>query len=147
MFSNRRTIPAAEYGSGKAWLAGIALTELDRAQLLAVLRLFEPELGEEEMLAGDAEFYHARVQSIAEVPVEWWDVGGEFQLWLCNADGGFLFDAGTTDRRAGIIQWSFDLDEELSPETRARIAEGAARAVAEHPDSLLAAVEFPDATT
>ena len=141
-FGNRRTIPAGEYGSGRAWLEGVELGELDRAQLLAVLRLFQPELTEAEMLAGTTEFYHERVQSLAEVPVEAWDVGDEFQLWLCNADGGFLFDAGTTNRRAGIIQWTFDLDEELPEATRAAIAEGAAQAVGEHPESLLAAIEF-----
>ena len=141
-FTRRRTIPPAQSGSDRPWLDGVELGHLDRAQLLAVLQWFQPELNEAEMLAGTADFYLENVPSIAEVPVEWWDVGDEFQLWLCNADSGYLFDAGTTNRRAGIVQWAFDLDRELPEATRIAIREEAARAVAEHPGSLLASVEF-----
>jgi len=147
-FSNRRMIPAGDYQTSAPWLAGIRLSPLDRAQLLAVVQLFNPKIGEAEMLGGDAGFFSDHVQAFAETSVEWWDVGDDelrFQLWLCNADGGYLFDAGTTTLRANVIQWDFDIDELLPSDVRGEVAHAARRAVEAAKGSMLAQINFDEA--
>jgi hypothetical protein len=144
-FSNRRQIDGADYASTAPWLAGVPLSPDDRQQLFRVVRLFGSNLTDEEILAGDARFFAKRAQALAESPVEWWDIGDaapRFQLWLCNADSGYLFDAGTTEMRANVIQWSFDIDHALPDDVRRAIGEAAARAVADAQDSLLAEIDF-----
>jgi hypothetical protein len=144
-FSNRRTIAEGTYDSKEPWLSGVTLSPVDRAQLLFVVRLFGPTVTEEELLTGDERFFYRRAQAIAESAVEWWDVGDDeplFQLWLCDVDSGYLFDAGTTTMRANVIEADFDIDHALPDDVRRSLGEAAKRAAATAPDSQLAAVDF-----
>jgi hypothetical protein len=145
-FANRRTIRAGSYERSTPWLRGVVLEELEKRQLLAVMQLFAPELTEAEMLAGDTRFFADRVQMFAETPCEWWDIVDDevprFQLWLCSADCGYLFAAGTTDLAAIVIQDQFDLDEQLPADARAGIAAAAKIAKKRSRTSRLADVDF-----
>lgn len=147
IFSNQRQIPAGSYEKSTPWLDNIELSELDLEQLITILHLMGSQITTPQVLHGDARFFYDYAQSFAETPVEWWNIVDEttkpcFQLWLCCADSGFLFDAGTAKIRAGVTQWSFDIDNQLSLALRKEISKAAGLAVENSKKSLLAMVDF-----
>ncbi len=106
----RRVDGVEDYDDPTPWLAHLSLAPDERAQLIHVIRLLDPSLDEQRIMTGSFRTF-AKANGVAEVPLEWWDVedarGVRYQLWLYCADGGQLFEAGTTNSVAYVAQGAF----------------------------------------
>lgn len=151
-FTNRRVLPPAP--SDGPWLVLEGLTPSERAQLLTLLRLFDPDLDADALASLSYATMREPMKPVAECPIEWWDVVDargllHHRLWLYAADGGWLF-VGPTDTfvpegsiAAGAFYgqgWEGDAPGSLAE--RLHEAQGPARF--EHPGSELARVAFVD---
>lgn len=158
-FVHPRTIDAAPgFGPGDdqgdpdvPWLPSAVLSDSERAQLLALFRMFEPTLDEAAMLALRYPTLPEPMRAMAECPIEWWDVVESgvlrYRLWLYAADGGWLFQADTTERvPEGYIAafafygegWEGDAPGSLAEQ----LHEAQARSRAHHPSSELSKMAF-----
>lgn len=149
-FLEPRVVPGVDLREpslrARRWLEGVTLDARERAQLLWIARLFEESLTEERLCAGALEAL-GEAQTLAEVPLEWWSLaeGGarRYELWLCNADTGYLFEAGST-RLVGSVAQGFFWPQDPAVEALAeRFAEAQARV--EGSAWLLRAVRFAGA--
>jgi tellurite resistance-related uncharacterized protein len=134
-----------DYDDPTPWLGGVVLSTSERTQLVHVLRLLDPSLDETAILGGSFETFEG-ANGVAEVPLEWWDVEDasgtvRYQLWLYCADGGQLFDAGTTTSVAYIAQSVFWTKEAAPADLGEQLAR-AQRAMKNLADSDLAGVAF-----
>jgi hypothetical protein len=128
----RRVEPAA---SGP-WLARVELSPVERAQLVNLVRRFDPTLTEDEIFAADASVFARRCSGMSECPIEWWEVADEggvrYRLWICCADCGYLFDAGSTTQIAPVNRFAFygeGWEGRSGPESLAERLEAAQREV------------------
>lgn len=107
----RRVEGCADYASPEPWLARLELTDVERMQLLRVVREFDPSLDDATIFGGPFSAF-GNANGIAEVPLEWWDVEADdgrvvYQLWISCVDGAQLFAAGTTTSVAYVSAFAF----------------------------------------
>jgi len=111
-----------------------------------VIRLLDPSLDENAILTGPFATF-AKANGVAEVRLEWWDVEDQsgnvrYQLWLYCADGGQLFEAGTTNSIAYVAQAAFWPKDGAPADLGEQLAVSQKIATKAHPDSELAGVAF-----
>ena len=110
-FTRRRVLWNGD--DGEQWPRDLAVDDADVPQLVAILRLFGADVREADLRSKSAkDVFVGGSVGLKEVPIEAWDVEDDtgrvrYQLWTYYADGGALFDAGTTKQRGVISQCEF----------------------------------------
>ena len=157
-FTHRREIPELPYATPETRSVPAltpyraAMSEIDRMQLTAIVRRFEPSIADEDaVFAMTYGSIGAHLRGFFECPTEWWDVleDGQltYQLWLYSADCGVLFAANTTDEVAPINRFAFYGEgwEGTAPGSLAEQLEQAQRALPPTmPRTAVAGVAFVD---